>query len=262
MRSRIIMDASSKNNSGLEELSAFKKRHEELEEKLAVLRSQHEMLKTNYRDLKTQYARLSTQAMRLQRNNTRATIHENEIFLDNQYLSMHNSLAASRMQELTQPQRQTYHMITDNIAIGDVQSDYGPFDIIINANFMGESLQCKHHDMTTKTNNGKQITYIAMYDNMNEKAYMKMILHCMIPTLVHHVKRNPHIKILFHCYAGISRSGAFGVAFMAHFYGMSYEMALQQIKEKREVVDPNPGFVEAVKEYLEEIREVESMIVV
>ena len=106
------------------------------------------------------------------------------------------------------------------------------------------------------------INVIAMYDNPLEKDYMKMVLHSMIPVLVHHIRRNPSIKILFHCYAGISRSGSLGVAFMAHLFGLTYDEALRRIREKREQVDPNPGFVEAINEYLEEIRQIENMVIV
>lgn len=233
-----------------------------LREKLSVLQAQHETLKKDHRDLQTHYARLSVQAMRLQRNNTMAVIRENEVFMDNQHVSVQNTLSAGRMQEILSSTTIPFHMITENMAIGDHTSSYETFDIVINANFMCDSQKCKHHDMSTTTNNGKQVTYISMYDNMEEKAYMKMILHSMIPVLIHHVKRNPLIKILFHCYAGVSRSGSFGVAFMAHLYGLTYEDALQKIREKRVQVDPNPGFVEAIKEYLEEVRELESMVVV
>jgi hypothetical protein len=233
-----------------------------LREKLSVLQAQHETLKADHRDLQRQYAKLSVQAMRLQRNNTMMVIRENEVFIDNQHISMQNTLSAGRMQEMLSSTIIPFHMITENMAIGDYTSSYETFDIIINANFMGDSQKCKHHDMSTTTNNGKQVTYISMYDNMEEKAYMKMILHSMIPVLIHHVKRNLLIKILFHCYAGVSRSGSFGVAFMAHLYGLTYEDALQKIREKRVQVDPNPGFVEAIKEYLEEVRELESMVVV
>ena len=234
------------------------KKYNEIEAKLAVLQTQYDTLKNDNIDLKTQCARLSTENMKLQSKYSAKVVQENQVFINDQYESRQNILYAFD-EEIV---RNAYTMITDNVAIGNYASPYEAFDIVINICFLGNSTKYKHHDMATNTHNGRQITHVAMYDSPDEKVYMKMTLHSIIPVLIHHIKRNPLIKVLFHCFAGVSRSGSFGVAFVAHLEGYTYEEALQKVKEKRPQVDPNPGFVEAIKEYLEEIRQVESMVIV
>lgn len=49
-------------------------------------------------------------------------------------------------------------------------------------------------------------------------------------------------RILIHCFAGISRSSSFVIAYLMHHYKMTYKVALQYVKSHRAVVEPNLGF--------------------
>ena len=49
-------------------------------------------------------------------------------------------------------------------------------------------------------------------------------------------------KVLVHCFAGRSRSGSVVVAYVMKESQMTYDDALKFVQEKREVVQPNPGF--------------------
>ena len=239
-------------------------KYDALEEKYNILCVQHDALTHTYNDTRRQYARLSAQMMRLQSENSQQVARQTQDFIRSQQTNLAQTLSATRLRELVPSidANPCYTMITPYMAIGEIDSDYTSFDIVINMCFLGDTADFKHHDLTTTTTAGTQLTRIAIYDNPLEKDYMKMVLHSIIPVLVHHLRRNPSLKILFHCYAGISRSGSFGIAFMAHLFGMTYDEALIRVKEKRGQVDPNPGFVEAIKEYLEEIRQIENMVVV
>lgn len=50
--------------------------------------------------------------------------------------------------------------------------------------------------------------------------------------------------VLVHCHAGISRSSSMVIYFIMKAKKWSYKEALSYVKSKREIVDPNEGFVE------------------
>lgn len=49
-------------------------------------------------------------------------------------------------------------------------------------------------------------------------------------------------KVLVHCFAGMSRSATFVIAYLMVKNKWSFEIALKFLKEKRPIVDPNKGF--------------------
>ena len=51
-------------------------------------------------------------------------------------------------------------------------------------------------------------------------------------------------RVLLHCAAGISRSGAIAVAFTMWESKLTFETALARVRQARAIVDPNPGFGE------------------
>lgn len=62
---------------------------------------------------------------------------------------------------------------------------------------------------------------------------------------------NPNARVLVHCAEGISRSVSVVAAFLIAQYGWTPSQAIQYIKAKRRVADPNPGFVGQLHEYAE-----------
>ena len=54
-------------------------------------------------------------------------------------------------------------------------------------------------------------------------------------------------KVLVHCIAGVSRSGAIATAIVMYSKRISYEDALQFVKTKRPCIQPNPGFAAQLK---------------
>ncbi len=55
--------------------------------------------------------------------------------------------------------------------------------------------------------------------------------------------------MLVHCRAGVSRSATIVLAYCMHDLGMKLKDCLKMVKEKRKIVDPNEGFMEALKTY-------------
>jgi protein-tyrosine phosphatase len=58
---------------------------------------------------------------------------------------------------------------------------------------------------------------------------------------------------LVHCAWGVSRSAAVVLAFLMAYHELTLDQALALLKEKRPVIQPNAGFVAALKEYETEL---------
>ncbi|KIJ59281.1 hypothetical protein HYDPIDRAFT_177879 [Hydnomerulius pinastri MD-312] len=54
-------------------------------------------------------------------------------------------------------------------------------------------------------------------------------------------------NVLVHCQQGVSRSPAIVIAYLIHNLGMSYDQAHALVKRRRQCINPNPGFVAALR---------------
>lgn len=138
-----------------------------------------------------------------------------------------------------------YHMITDNIAIGDYNSPYDDFDIIVNLNFPYNFVPM--HKIIKNVIDNKIIYSIGLHDNIDQP--MLKILEVMIPELLKELKTNPNKKVLFHCYAGISRSSTLAIALIYKLTKMPLVDIYKLAVSKRPQVQPNPGFIRALSVY-------------
>lgn len=66
--------------------------------------------------------------------------------------------------------------------------------------------------------------------------------------------RDPEARVLVHCAEGISRSVSVVAAFLMAQYSWTPTQAIQYIKSKRRIADPNFGFVSQLHEYGDAIR--------
>ena len=139
-------------------------------------------------------------------------------------------------------QQSHYTWINDQIAIGDCQSSYEPFDIIVNLNYDGNGVN--HGDMKREVGE-KTIYRIGILDSPQEKETMMAVLEYMIPELV------TTKKILFHCFAGISRSSTLAIAYLVATQHKSVDETLALIVSKRPIVRPNPGFMDVLHQWSE-----------
>jgi len=132
-----------------------------------------------------------------------------------------------------------YNWIDDNIAIGDRNSDYSNFNIIVNLDYNNNQVQ--HHHIDMKCLNGQHIYRVGCYDSEQEN--IGEMINIIVPELIQYYKKNPNLKILFHCAAGISRSSTMAISFlcMAKYYPLSKAYILA--KQKRPIINPNKGFM-------------------
>lgn len=63
------------------------------------------------------------------------------------------------------------------------------------------------------------------------------------------LSRDPNSRVLVHCVEGISRSTSVVAAFLMAMYNWSPQEAIQYIKSKRRVAEPNFGFIQQLHEY-------------
>ncbi|KAF9462746.1 phosphotyrosine protein [Collybia nuda] len=63
------------------------------------------------------------------------------------------------------------------------------------------------------------------------------------------LRTSPNARVLVHCVEGVSRSVSVVAAFLIAQYGWTPAEAVQYIKSKRRVADPNFGFVQQLGEY-------------
>lgn len=56
-------------------------------------------------------------------------------------------------------------------------------------------------------------------------------------------------KVLIHCMAGRSRSVTILCAYIIKKFGMNVENALKSIKNKRDIIEPNQGFLKQLEQY-------------
>ena len=59
-------------------------------------------------------------------------------------------------------------------------------------------------------------------------------------------------KVLVHCHAGISRSSSICLAYIIKYRKISLDKALEIVKKKRDKINPNPGFMQQLREYQKE----------
>lgn len=137
----------------------------------------------------------------------------------------------------------SYTEITPYVAIGNADSPYDSFDVIVDLNYPQNGVA--HHMISSKEENGKIIYKVGIYDSVNEKEYMEIVLHVLMNEMVHYEKS----KILFHCFAGISRSSTIAIAYLAKINHISLHDAFSLISSKRPHVCPNDGFMDILTRF-------------
>ena len=60
-------------------------------------------------------------------------------------------------------------------------------------------------------------------------------------------------NVLVHCHAGVSRSSSFVIAYIMKSQKKTYDTVLDMVKSKRNKINPNPGFIQQLKEYEKEL---------
>lgn len=142
-----------------------------------------------------------------------------------------------------------YHFITPLVAIGNKDTPYDDFDVVVNLNYPENNVP---HRRVALDNREKIIYYIGLCDHPKEKLFITRL----IPKILNELENYSGKKILFHCFAGISRSATIAIAYLKKYDPEFQSQSLLSIffnaQEKRSVICPNQGFIEALSDYFKE----------
>ena len=83
---------------------------------------------------------------------------------------------------------------------------------------------------------------------------MKPHLMTAIQFIDEHISRSE--GVLVHCQGGKSRSASMVLAYLISKQGMSFEDALELLKQKRKVVKPNDSFAAQLKEFEKDLKRI------
>ena len=133
-------------------------------------------------------------------------------------------------------------------AIGNANSSYDPFNIIINLDYPYNGVE--HHSIITEYTSDKKLIFrVGINDSQDEP--MLEVIQTLIPVLNNLVKYHYNQpRILFHCRAGISRSATIALAYYGKAMNYDLTRAYSQLAARRPIIRPNPGFINALEEFL------------
>lgn len=137
-----------------------------------------------------------------------------------------------------------YTWITENMAVGELNANYEPFNIIVNLAYINPNFNrsLKHREDRQSLKDNKKIYEFGLYDTDSDTEYLLLILNKFFDNdLLNELKNK---KILFHCQSGKSRSVMFAITYLRKLYSLSYIQALDIIKEKRPIANPRLAFTE------------------
>jgi len=142
--------------------------------------------------------------------------------------------------------RNPFHMITDRIAVGSCDSQYN-FDIIVNLNYPENNVKEDEIKIIKKQN--QMIILVGITDTESKEKEVYILLKNIIPVLYENYNNS---KILFHCFAGMSRSAMFAIGYLSYSMNITIEDAIELVKEKRKFIEVNKGFLKALKRFEKE----------
>ena len=153
------------------------------------------------------------------------------------------------------------HAITDTVSVGSCGAMYDDFDLIFNLNFPengAEQYKIKYI-YGSRPNGGwkpepKKLYYnIGMYDESNKESLdvFREAIGVLKKVLEDQKESGKELKILFHCFAGYSRSVALASAYLALKQGIRVDEALELVRSKRKYIGPNQEFLKIAREEIE-----------
>jgi hypothetical protein len=137
--------------------------------------------------------------------------------------------------------RHTYDMITDTVAIGSYQASYDAFDLVINLDYPENNI--KFGEVVVLNKENKRIIKCGYDDTIKDGGLTYDKLEDLLNRIDDFKKETQKdIKILFHCYAGVSRSSTVAIAYLAKTMNKTTKEIYQLAKEKRSRINPNKTF--------------------
>jgi len=144
------------------------------------------------------------------------------------------------IEDVQPPPYQPYHMITSMLAVGDYTSSYDSFDVIFNFNYPQNGATFGNiHTRIEYNNHSEKIIYtIGLLDTTVYTIQLLYLFMQLGPYLV----KSKGKRILFHCYAGISRSSTAAMMYLMMTTHLPIDTIFTMARSKRPMINPNPAF--------------------
>lgn len=141
------------------------------------------------------------------------------------------------------------HAITERVSVGSCAASYEPFDVIFDLNYPENFVH--RREIEVKFQDGQCICRFGILDHAEDAEYMQVVvakLAALLPNLTNK-------RILFHCFAGYSRSVTAAAAFLA----LSGEVdsvldGVEMIRRVRKYIGPKEALLHAAVECVEQLR--------
>lgn len=132
--------------------------------------------------------------------------------------------------------------ILPNLYLGDVKDAY-------NYNFLRSKRIVYIINVSDFPNRfGNHFKYIRLplndHPNENISQYFTTISKIIVNAL------NNKQPVLVHCSMGMSRSPTLVIAFLIQHVNMTLDQAFSHVKQRRPIIDPNPGFIEQLNKFV------------
>ena len=160
--------------------------------------------------------------------------------IDNIYMSQSSSSTLVFSMDMEQPYEH-FHMITDDVAIGDYTTSYDNFDVIFNFNYPYNGVTLGAIDTEIDYDCGEIQQTVYKVGLLDTTIYSDMLMEIFIK-LIPYLIESKNKRILFHCYAGISRSTTAAILYFMLTTTMTLDQIYTLITSKRSHVNPNPTF--------------------
>lgn len=154
-----------------------------------------------------------------------------------------------------------YHFITDKVAIGSSLTPYDHFDIVINMDWPNNGIEIGEMKYEYLSQSHTHLIKCGLADcNLDQYSPFATKVFEEINKIVYALKERgekynnnnnkekgrkyvKYPRILFHCYAGVSRSVTAAIYYLSKDTEMSTKAVYHMVKEKRKVARPNPCFM-------------------
>ena len=134
-------------------------------------------------------------------------------------------------------------MITEHVGIGSIDSPYDQFDLVINLSFPENGVKRDEikHGLENVTSSSPYVIRCGFSDDKDGLTTEKLENVLQIISDIEKQKEKT-LNILFHCYAGVSRSSTVAISYLSKRDGKTVDETYNLVKQKRPRVDPNPHF--------------------
>jgi len=130
-----------------------------------------------------------------------------------------------------------YDMVDEHVAIGSCDSLYDKFDLVINLSYPDNGV--KRDEIKHGLENTSYVVRCGFTDDKDGLTYEKLE---NVLKIITEKEKEKTINLLFHCYAGVSRSSTVAIYYLSKRDGKTVKETYDLVKQKRPRIDPNPHF--------------------